>query len=196
MFSSNREVFIRYISILPVFLLSLMLAMGCAAELQSFQETDLKIRYLGEHCRNADGTVGSLADKVREKMIFPATVQILSTNIGQAGRANDLRGDGVPDSFLGFGPFSFDAFQSALDDGEDFLVHRVQMELSTKSKANTIVGITAYAYIEHQTCAETWIILPHSASAYWLWTKDEGWELQRANSFTNPYGPLGIDTLP
>ena len=85
MFSPNGAVLMGYIGVL---LLSLMLGMACAVEVESSQERDLKIRYYGENCRNADGTVGSLADKVRGQMIFPATMQILSTNIGPAGRAN------------------------------------------------------------------------------------------------------------
>ena len=166
-------------SVLPVFLLSLMLAMGCAAELQRFQETDPKIRYLGEHCRNADGTVGSLADKVREKMIFPATMQIVSTNIEPVARVTEFKKGEVSFSQYGWGPLSFDEFQATLDDGwEEYpQFHKVQMEISTKSKANIIVGVTAHAFIEHQTCAETWIMLPKAGTSDFdlVWTRDEGW---------------------
>ena len=103
--------------------------------------------------------MGSLAAKVREKMIFPGAMQILSTNIGPAGRANVIRGRVVP-HYSGFGPFSFEDFQSALDDGEaSKLAHRVQMELAVKSKSGNIRAMTAYAFIEHQTCAELWIAL-------------------------------------
>ena len=158
----------------------------------SIEVESLQDRYDGEHCRNADGTVGGLATKVREKMAFPAAMQILSTEIGPAGRAN-LGRDGVPTHFSGFGPFSVDTFQSALDDGKDFLVHRVQMELSAKSKSGNIQGMTTYAFIEHLTCAEKWIVIVGSerrdgtVPAYWRWKKSEGWQLQPATFFNKPY---------
>ena len=161
-----------------VLMMSLMLGMACAAEVENFQEGDLKIRYYGEHCRNADGTVGSLADKVRGAMSFPATMQVLSTNIEPVARVNEFKGE-VSFNQYGWGPLSFDEFQATLDDGwgEYPRFHKVQMEISTKSKANIIVGITVHAFIEHQTCAETWVILPGAGKRGFdvIWTRDEGW---------------------
>ena len=148
MFSPNGAVLMGYIGVL---LLSLMLGMACAAEVENFQEKNLKIRYYGEHCRNADGTVGSLADKVRGQMIFPATMQVLSTNIEPVARVNEFKKGEVSFSQYGWGPLRFDEFQATLDDGwgEYPRFHKVQMEISTKSKANIIVGVTAHAFIEH-----------------------------------------------
>ena len=183
----------RYVSILLIFLLSLMLGMACTAEVERSQEGDLKVRYNGLHCFNDERTHGSLAAKVREKMLFSGSMQILSTNIGPAGRANVIRGL-VGTHYGGFGPFSFDDFQSALDDGESSkLAHRVKMEISAKAKNGNITGMTTYAFIDHQTCAELWIALvgpersDGTISAWSLWTKDEGWQRQPATSFNKPY---------
>ena len=185
----------RYVSILLISLLSLMLGLGCATQVGSFQEGDLKVRYNGLHCFNDERAHGSIAAKVREKMIFPGVMQILSTNIGPAGRANGLpKGSSrFTPSYSGFGAFSFEDFQAALDEGAAFPVHRVQMELAAKSKSGNITGMTVYAFIEHQTCAELWMALvgpersDGTIAAWWLWTKDEGWQRQHATFFDKPY---------
>ena len=80
-------------------------------------------------------------------MIFPATMQIVSTNIEPVARVTELKKGEVNFSQYGWGPLSFDEFKATLDDGwgEYPRFHKVQMEISTKSKANIIVGVTAHA---------------------------------------------------
>ena len=53
----------QYVSILLVFLLSLVLGMGCAVEVERFQEGDLEVLYNGLHCLNADGEHGELVQR-------------------------------------------------------------------------------------------------------------------------------------
>ena len=156
----------QYVSILLVFLLSLVLGMGCAVEVERFQGGDLKVLYNGLHCLNADGEHGELVQRVQQVVRSPESMQVQSTNMDPVAKPTTMEGSG--------GQMNLEEFSVALDDGDnERLYHSAQMYFSAKSSANIIVGLTALAFIDHKTCQTTWIRIPDLGG---IWTKGQGWE--------------------
>ena len=84
----------QYASILLVFLLSLVLGMGCAVEVERFQEGDLKVLYNGLHCLNADGEHGELVQRVQQVVRSPESMQVQSTNMDPVAKPTTMEGSG------------------------------------------------------------------------------------------------------
>ena len=153
-----------------VLMMSLMLGMACAAEVERFQEGDLKVLYNGLHCLNADGEHGELVQRVQQVARSPESMQVQSTNMDPVAKPTTMESSG--------GQLTLEEFSVVLDDGDnERLYHSVQMYYSAKSPANIIVGLTALAFIDHKTCQTTWIRLPEAGTSDFdlVWTRDEGW---------------------
>ena len=132
----------RFIVLLVAgFIVGVMLLGGCSNE---GNEQDLERLQLGLHCLNENGHSDSVIAEVRQRLLHPNTLNIVSTNIEPATKGTNGRG---------MVEVSLENLASERESGSSrSLGHWIQMDYTSASKGGFIVYKTVKGRVDHRTC--------------------------------------------